>query len=312
MSRTITPTLSLTLTKPPKPLWKQVWEHRIDYLFISPFYISWILFAAYPFVWGLNLSFGYWNGRGPIEWRGLENYITVLKDPWLVKCLVNTFEFFVIMVPVSLFVSIVLAVVLNIKNLPGKGVFRTIYFMPYVTNTIMVGIVFTQLFDDGMGWVNAGLTSIGLQPVGWLRNDPWAAKFVVVLLGLWQTMGYYILMFLGGLQAIEPEIYEAATMDGANSWNMFWGVTLPLLKPIIFFFSVMATISLVGAGAFAAPYILTGGGPEGETTTLMLRIYQIGIQGLRYGDSAAFGFLVALMTIGIGAAQVRLQRAWMD
>jgi ABC-type sugar transport system permease subunit len=300
------------IVKPPKPLWQQVWEHRLDYIFISPFYITWILFAAYPFFWGLQLSFGYWNGFGPIKWVGLENYIVVLKDPWLVKCLVNTFEFFIVSVPISLFIALLLAVLLNIKTLTGKGIFRTIYFMPYVTNTIMVGIVFIELFDDGRGWINAGLIALGLHPVGWLRNDIWAAKFVVVFLGLWQMLGYYILMFLGGLQAIEPELYEAATIDGANSWDQFWGVTLPLLKPIIFFFSVMATISLVGAGAFAAPYILTQGGPQGETTTLMLRIYQIGIQGLRYGDSAAFGFVVALMVIFIGFAQVRLQRAWLD
>ena len=301
-----------TFARPVKPLWRQVWEHRLDYLFISPFYITWFLFAAYPFMWGLRLSFGYWKGFGPIEWVGLENYAIMLKDPWLVKCLVNTFEFFIVMVPISLFVALLLAVVLNIKNLAGKGTFRTLYFMPYVTNTIMVGIVFLQLFDDGYGWVNAGLKAIGLQPVGWLRNNIWAAKFVVVFLGLWQNMGYYVLMFLGGLQGIEPELYEQARIDGANSWHQFWGLTLPLLKPIIFFFSVMATISLVGAGAFAAPYILTQGGPEGETTTLMLRIYQLGIQGLRYGDSAAFGFMISLLVVGIGAAQVRLQRAWMD
>jgi len=298
--------------RPAKSTWKQVWEHRLDYVFISPFYITWFLFAAYPFIWGLRLSFGYWKGWGPIEWVGFENYAIMLKDPWLVKCLVNTFQFFIVMVPISLFVALLLAVVLNIRNLTGKGVFRTLYFMPYVTNTIMVAIVFIQLFDDGYGWINGGLKAIGLQPVGWLRSNIWAAKFVVVFLGLWQNMGYYVLMFLGGLQGIEPELYEQATIDGANSWHQFWGLTLPLLKPIIFFFSVMSTISLVGSGAFAAPYILTAGGPEGETTTLMLRIYQLGIQGLRYGDSAAFGFLISLLVIGIGAAQVRLQRAWMD
>jgi len=298
--------------RPVKSMWKQVWEHRLDYVFISPFYITWFLFAAYPFIWGLRLSFGYWKGWGPIEWVGFENYAIMLRDPWLVKCLVNTFQFFIVMVPISLFVALLLAVVLNIKNLTGKGTFRTLYFMPYVTNTIMVGIVFLQLFDDGYGWINGGLKAIGLQPVGWLRSNIWAAKFVVVFLGLWQNMGYYVLMFLGGLQGIEPELYEQATIDGANSWHQFWGLTLPLLKPIIFFFSVMSTISLVGSGAFAAPYILTGGGPEGETTTLMLRIYQLGIQGLRYGDSAAFGFMISLLVIGIGAAQVRLQRAWMD
>ena len=297
------------IVRPAKPLWKQVLEHWIDYVFVAPFFISFAVFSLYPLGWALQLSFSQWRGFGPMEFVGLENYRAMLKDPYILQSLVNTLQFAYILLPTGIFIAILFAVILNINDLKGRGVFRTIYFLPFVTSTVIVSIVFTQLFDDHMGWVNQGLEAIGLEPVRWLRRSPWAAKTVVILLTHWGGIGYNVLLFLGGLQGIEPEIYEAARIDGANEWHTFWRVTLPLLRPIIFFLTVVATIGLMNM--FNQPYMLTEGGPRGHTTTLMLRLFEIGIRNQRYGDASAFGFMIGILVIIISAIQIRLQRSWM-
>lgn len=292
----------------PKPLWKQVAQHWMDYLFISPFFLTFGLFSLYPLAWALQISFSQWRGFGPMEYVGLENYRVMLKDPYILQSLVNTLEFAYILLPTGIFIAIVFAVILNTKNLTGRGVFRTVYFLPYVTSSVIVAIVFTQLFDDTFGWINLGLKGLGLQPVRWLRGSRWAAKTVVILLTHWSGIGYNILLFLGGLQSIEPEIYEAARIDGASEWQVFWRVTLPLLQPIIFFLTIMATIGLMNM--FNQPYMLTGGGPRGATETLMLRLYNLGIGGSRYGDASAFGFMIGFLVIAISLVQIRVQRRW--
>jgi len=280
----------------------------MDYLFISPFFLTFALFALYPLGWALQLSFSRWRGFGPMEYVGLENYRVMLKDPYIVQSLVNTLEFAYILLPTGIFIAITFAVILNIKGLTGRGAFRTIYFLPYVTNSVIVAIVFTQLFDDTFGWINLGLQGLGLQPVKWLRGSQWAAKTVVIFLTHWSGIGYNILLFLGGLQSIEPEIYEAAQIDGAGEWQVFWRVTLPLLRPIIFFLTIMATIGLMNM--FNQPYMLTQGGPRGATETLMLRLYNLGIGGSRYGDASAFGFMIGFLVIAISLIQIRVQRRW--
>jgi ABC-type sugar transport system permease subunit len=291
-----------------KPLWKEILKHWMDYLFVAPFFISFALFGLYPLIWAFRLSFSSWRGFGPMTWVGLENYRVILKDPYIVQSLVNTLEFAYILLPTGIFLAIVFAVILNIQNLRGRGIFRTLYFLPYITNTVIIAIVFTQLFDDSFGWVNLLLENIGLPAVKWLRGSEWGAKSAVIMLTHWGGIGYNVLLFLGGLQSIEPEIYEAAKIDGANDWHTFWRITLPLLKPIIFLLTIMATIGLMNM--FNQPYMLTKGGPQGATETLMLRLYNLGIGGARYGDASAFGFLIGALVIVISLIQIRLQKSW--
>ena len=289
-----------------RPLWKEIARHWMDYLFIAPFFISFAIFGLYPLIWAFRLSFSQWRGFGPMTWVGLENYQAVLRDPYIRQALVNTLQFAYILLPTGIFISIVLAVLLNNKGLSGRGVFRTLYFLPYVTSSVIVAIVFTMLFDDSLGWVNRMLATIGIEPVPWLRGSQWAAKWVVIMLTHWGGIGYNVLLFLGGLQSIDAELYEAARIDGATDWQIFWRITLPLLYPIIFFLIVIATIGLMNM--FNQPYMLTRGGPRGATTTLMLRLYELGIGQQRFGDASAFGFLVGLLVISISLIQIRFLR----
>lgn len=296
-------------TKRSKPLWRQVLNHWMDYLFISPFFITFAVFGLYPLLWALQLSVSSWSGYGPMEFVGLENYQVMFKDPYVKQTVINTLQFAYILLPTGIFIAIVLAVFLNNEKLRGRGVFRTLYFLPYVTSSVVVAIVFIQLFDDKYGWVNAGLQALGIPAVAWLRGSRWGAKTVVILLTHWGGIGYNVLLFLGGLQTIEPELYDAANIDGANAWQAFWRVTLPLLRPVIFFLTVMATIGLMAL--FNQPYMLTRGGPQGATRTVMLRLYEIGFSNSRYGDASALGVLVGLLVIVISVVQIRLQRRWM-
>jgi len=283
---------------------KIIAKHWIDYLFIAPFFISFAIFSLYPLGWALQLSFSRWRGFGPMQYVGFDNYIAMVKDPFVIQSFVNTLEFYLILLPTGIITAIGLAVILNLKTLKGRGLFRTIYFLPFVTSNVIIALVFSQLFDDTLGWVNQALMAAGVPPVAWLRGSAWGAKTAVVLLTHWGGLGYNVLLFLGGLQGIEPEIYEAAKIDGANEWQIFGRITLPLLRPIILFLSVIATIGLINM--FNQIFMLTRGGPQGETRTLMYRLYEIGFtQGGRYGDAAAFGFLIGLVVIVVSLFQLR-------
>lgn len=296
-------------SRTPRPLWKEVLRHWVDYLFIAPFFVSFAVFGLYPLAWAFQLSFSSWGGYGPMKFVGLENYRAMLKDVYIRQTLINTLQFAYILLPTGIFIAIVLAVLLNKKEIRGRGLFRTMYFLPYITSSVIVAIVFIQLFDDNYGWVNAGLKALGLPTVPWLRGSPWGAKTVVILLTHWGGIGYNVLLFLGGLQSIEPELYEAAKIDGASEWHVFWRITLPLLRPVIFFLIVVATIGLMNL--FNQPYMLTRGGPQGATRTVMLRLYEIGFANSRYGDASAFGFIIGLIVIAISVVQIRFLRRWM-
>ncbi|MEM7031428.1 MAG: sugar ABC transporter permease [Chloroflexota bacterium] len=279
-------------------------KYWMDYLFIAPFFISFAVFSLYPLGWALQLSFSRWRGFGPMQYVGFDNYFAMFKDPFVIQSFVNTMQFYLILLPTGVLAAIGLAVLLNIKTLPGRGIFRTIYFLPFVTSNVIIAMVFSQLFDDTLGWVNQGLEVLGIPTVAWLRGSPWGAKVAVILLTHWGGMGYNVLLFLGGLQGIEPEIYEAAKIDGANEWQIFGRITLPLLRPIVLFLTVIATIGLINM--FNQIFMLTRGGPEGETRTLMYRLYEIGFtMGGRYGDAAAFGFLIGIIVIIISMLQLR-------
>jgi len=295
--------------RPTKRLWREVWEHRLDYLFISPFFILFGLFSAFPLGWALALSFSSWRGFGAMRWVGLDNYRAMVRDIYIANALKNTLIFAAILVPTGIFLALTFAVLLNIRNLRGRGIYRTIYFLPYITSTVIVAIIFQQFLDDVYGWINGFLRMVGLPTVPWLRGIGWP-KLSVVMLCHWQGVGYNTLIFLGGLQGIDPEIYEAARIDGATPWQIFWRITLPLLRPIILFVSILGSIGVLNM--FSQPYMLTDwrSGPGRETITLTLRLYQVGVAGTRYGDAAALGFLTGALVIGISFLQLRLLRTW--
>ena len=295
------------LTHAPRSLWSEVWRHRIDYLFISPFFIIYAIFHVFPLGWAFFLSFQRWSGFGDMKFVGLDNYRAVLTETVSRAAFVNTLIFTAALVPTGVILSLVFAVLLNRRDLRGRGIFRTIYFLPYITSSVIVAIVFQEFFDKEYGWANALLRVLNLEIVPWLSDVGWA-KFVIIFIANWQGLGYNILIVLGGLQGIDGEIYEAAAIDGSGRWRTFWSITTPLMRPILLFIMIIGTIGVLNL--FNQPYILTKGGPQYSTLTLTLRLYQLAFGNTRYGDGAALGFLIGLLVVLVTMIQLRFLRSW--
>jgi ABC-type sugar transport system permease subunit len=298
---------AVAVARAPRSLWHEIWRHRLDYLFVSPFFIIYAFFHLYPLGWAFYLSFQRWSGFGDMKFVGFDNYRAVVTETVSRAALSNTVIFTAVLVPTGVLLALVFAVLLNQRELWARGAFRTIYFLPYITSSVIVAIVFQEFFDKEYGWANALLRVLNLQIVPWLSDVGWA-KFAIIFLAHWQGLGYNILIMLGGLQGIEREIYEAAAIDGAGRWRTFWSITTPLMRPILLFITIIGTIGVLNL--FNQPYILTRGGPQNSTLTLTLRLYQLAFGNTRYGDGAALGFLIGLLIVLITMVQLRFLRSW--
>ena len=296
-----------SLAHPGQSLLSDIWRHRLEYLFISPFFIIFAIFHLYPLGWAFYLSFQQWSGFGDMKFVGLNNYQAVLTETVTHTAFVNTLIFTAVLVPTGVLLSLVFAVLLNRRDLWGRGIFRTAYFLPYITSSVIIAIVFQEFFDKDYGWANDLLRTVGLHAVPWLTDPVWA-KVVIIFLAHWQGLGYNILIMLGGLQGVEREIYEAAAIDGAGRWNTFWSITTPLMRPIMLFIMIVGTIGVLNM--FNQPYILTQGGPQNSTLTVTLRLYQLAFANTRYGDGAALGFLIGLLIVLVTLTQLRFLGSW--
>lgn len=291
-----------------RPLLRQMWKHRIDYLFISPFFIVFAVFGIYPMLWGFRLSLSRWpGGQKPMEFVGLNNYASLLgSDPLLGKAFTSTLAMWAWILPTGLGFALIVAVLLNAKRLKLRGLFRTIYFLPFVTSGVIVAVVFSQFLDKDYGWVNLLLKKVGLMGVPWL-TEATPARISVTLLLHWMGSGTNILIFLGALQAIDRELYEAAEIDGASSLQSFFSITIPMIRPVMLFMVITATIGLINLYAQVA--MLTRGGPQNETYTMFMRMMGL-IQEGRFGEGSALGFIIGAVILVITFIQLRLLNNW--
>lgn len=234
---------------------------------------------------GVNLSFS-----------GFSNYARILKDPTFKQTLFNTFFYLIIQVPIMLVLALILASLLNNKQLRFKGLFRTCIFLPCATSLVSYAMIFRSLFAND-GFVNTVLRGFGMNPVMWFANA-WTARAVIIIALIWRWTGYNMVFYLAGLQNIEYSVYEAAKIDGANGWKTFWGITVPLLKPTIimtFIMSINGTLQL-----FDESVNLTNGGPAFSTITMSHYIYNntFGTGVANFGYATAMAFFVFIM-VGI-------------
>ncbi len=286
---------------------REMWKHRTDYLFISPFYILFAVFGIYPLLFGIQLSLSRWQPGRDMTWVGLQNYQTLIfTDPELGRALLNTLAMLLWILPTGLGGALILAVMLNARRLAGRGFFRTIFFLPFVTSQVIVAIVFQQLLDKNYGWVNLLLGKIGLGPVPWL-TETIPAQISITLLLHWMGIGTNVLIFLGALQSIDRELYEAAEIDGATSTQQFFNVTFPLIRPVMLFMVITATIGLINL--YAPVKLLTNGGPEGTTLTLFMRMIDL-MTSVRYGEGAGFGFIMGGIVLLITLLQMKFLSGW--
>ena len=259
--------------------------------FLIPAALLIFIFCFYPMVQALILSFSK-KGTGGSTFVGLANYQRILKDKTFQQCLFNTVFYFIIQVPVMLVLALGLAQLLNNPKIKGKGIFRTLIFLPCATSLVSYSMIFKSLFaQDGL--VNNVITAIGFSRIDWFQNA-WAARWVIILALIWRWTGYNMVFYLAGLQNIEYSVYEAAKIDGANGWKTFWKITVPLLKPTIimtFIMSINGTLQL-----FDESVNLTKGGPANSTITMSHYIYNTCFINVpNFGYAAAMSFIIFIM-----------------
>ncbi len=290
-------------------IWRAVWKHRTEYLLISPFFIIFAIFHGYPLVWSIWLSFQKWQGIGEPRWFGTGNYERLLGSDRIWYALGNSLIFLVIMLPIIVAATLLLATLLNSRQVIGRNIFRVLFFLPYITSAVIVAIVFQLLLNDNFGWINGILATLGLPRVGWL-TQPWPARIAVMLMVFWGVAGYNTLIMLGGLQGIPHELYDAASVDGANTPQKFFFVTVPMMRGVILFVAITSTIGLLNL--FAQPWLLfsstQGLGPDQSVATLNTIQYSTAFQSSRYGEAAALGFIIAVLVIVASLVQLRVAR----
>ncbi len=284
-------------------LWDVV-RNRQAYLFVSPFFILFVVFGLYPIIYSFVLSLHEWHATKAWTYVGLKNYATLLfKDAVFWTSLYNVVFIFIINVPVMIFLSVFIALALNNPARRHKDIFRIVYLLPYVTSVLSIAIVFYVLFDDRAGLINLLLGGIGVPPVHWLTSQS-MSKVSIDILVTWKWTGYNMIIALAGLQSIETQIYDAARIDGASGFRTFWQITFPLLRPVIGFQFIMSTIGTFNM--FTEPYFLTNGGPGYSSITLVLYLYRTAFKFFQLGYGAAIAFLTFLVVLIPSVAQVRM------
>jgi len=274
--------------------------------FILPWIIGFIIFMFSPIVASLWLSLHKYEVITPPEWVGLGNYTKfLLKDPLFIKSLYNTLYYVILSVPLGLVVALALALLLNL-NLRGVSIFRTIFYVPIVTPVVAVSLLWLWLFNPQFGLFNYLLTQVGLPPIGWISDPIWS-KPSLILMSLW-TVGGTMVIFLAGLQGIPTHLYEAAQIDGANTWQQFLHVTLPMLSSVIFFNLVLGVIG--SFQTFTQAYVMTGGGPVDSTLFYALYLYRNAFKLLQMGYASAMAWVLLIMILVLTWLQFRLGRSW--
>lgn len=272
------------------------------WLFLAPALILLGLFVLYPIAQLCYLSFtaGSFTREG-VHWIGLRNYLRLAVDPDFWQVLGNTLYFTVATVIPSLVIPLALAVLLN-RSFALRGLLRTAYFIPSVTSLVAVGLGFRWLFQTE-GPLNALLLQVGLSPIPWLGSTTWAMP-VLILLSIWKQLGFNMVVFLAGLQAIPVNRYEAAELDGAGPWQQFWHITLPGLRPTLIF--ALVTTAIFTLRSFEQPYVITGGGPLNSTNLLVYYIYNQAFAQFDIGYAAAVAAVLLAITLVLVYVQLKI------
>ncbi|WOC33128.1 MULTISPECIES: carbohydrate ABC transporter permease [Caproicibacterium] len=280
-------------------------NNLIAYSFIAPNFIGFAVLTLVPILSAVVLSFANWNGTTQIQWVGLGNYAKLFGDRIFKQSFLNTIIYSVATVPLTIVASLALAVLLN-RKLFARNFFRTVSFFPYVASMVAVAAVWNALFDPNKGMINETLSALGVQnPPRWIADPHWA-MVDLILFSVWKMMGYYMIIYLAGLQGINPELYEAASLDGANGWQRFRFVTLPQLSSTTFFVLMMVIIQCFKV--YDIVYMITQGGPGTATYVLVYDIYQVAFRDLRYGYASAISMVLFVLVLAITIVQFRVEK----
>lgn len=277
-------------------------------LFLLPNFLGFLVFTLIPVIAVVIISLLDWDFINQAKFVGFSNYLILFQEKQFWKIMGNTFLFTVYTVPFNMILGLFLAIILN-QNLRGKTIFRTFVFAPYIACTTAVAILWKWMYMDQYGVIPYLFKILGLQAPRFL-SDSNMVMTSIALMTIWKTVGYNVVMFLAGLQGISQSYYEAADIDGANSFQKIFKITLPMLSPTTFFLLVMAVIN--SFQVFEQTYILTGGGPNYASTTLVYYLYQYGFVWHKFGIASALALILFVFIFVVTLIQMRFEKRWVN
>ncbi|MFH0764519.1 MAG: sugar ABC transporter permease [Candidatus Omnitrophota bacterium] len=290
-------------------------EQKMSYVFVAPAVLLFLIFVLGPLIASFYWSFTEYDGIHAPVWVGLANYKAIFfNDPRFWKAVRNTVFYTVGVIPPGVALSLLLAIAVD-QQIKGKNLFRMIYFIPSVTSVIAISVIWKWLFaGEKYGLINYFLILIGLKPVDWLMSPTFTLPAIMIM-SIWAGLGYNMILFLAGLQTIPATVYEAADIDGANVWDKFWNITLPLLKPTMVFVVIMGFI--VSFQVFEQIYIMTEsefgiGGVLDSALTVVAYLYDMGFRKFQMGYASALGYIVFIVVFIITIINIRFVKTKVD
>ena len=294
-----------TVSPPGRPFSGSLVGRLQGYLFLSPALVGLIVFVLGPMLYAFGLSFVRWDLIRPNpRFVGLDNYATVLTSPEFWRALWVTVIYTLGTVPPAMAIGLALAMLLD-RQIPARGVFRAICFIPSITSLVAVAVVWAWIFHPDFGLLNAWLRMVGITGSRWL-GSPRDALSALMVVAIWRHVGYDMVIFLAGLQTISRDLLEAATVDGAGRWQRFRSVILPLLAPTTLFVLVISVID--SFQAFTTVDALTQGGPAGATTVLLYHLYEVAFVKFEMGRASAIAYVTFALIMALTALQLRIGR----
>lgn len=279
--------------------------HRHFYLFISPYFILFAVLGLYPLVFSFVLSFARWDGLTELRWVGFSNFVNLFGDEVLLDAIWNTVVLGLMYVPPMLAGAFFLAILLNASWLRCRAWVRAAVFLPVITPMVVVAVVFGLLYDFEHGILNYGLQRLGLPAIPWLLSEHWSKPSLALVL-IWRWTGYNMVLMLAGLQSISKEFYEAAVLDGAGPIQRMRHVTLPLMRPVFVFCTIMSLIGTVYL--FDEIFVLTAGGPGTSSMNIGLYLFNLSFSDFRFGYASTLAYVTAFIVFLASLFVLRFQR----
>lgn len=277
----------------------------IGWLTVVPALSTQIMFIYIPLIWAFYISFFRWNMIRPKRFVGWENYEKMLTNPDFWHSLWVTVVYVLGTVPVAIVIGLMLALLMNMDWLKGKGIFRTGFYIPVITAMAAAAVIWTWLFQADYGLINWFLSLFGIKDIGWL-NDPDYALAALIIVGIWKRIGYNMVLFLAGLQVIPKTLYEAADIDGASTWAKFKNITWPLLTPTTLFVTVLQIIA--SFRVFVSVDVMTKGGPLDSTRVITYYLYQSAFENMKFGYASAIAVFMFVLLMTLTLIQFRVSK----
>ncbi|WP_410791860.1 carbohydrate ABC transporter permease [Kribbella sp. C-35] len=305
---TVAPPPDIAGPKPKRrPKAKLKRQNLAGWLFVGPVILGVLFFQLAPVAASLVVSLTNWSGLNKPKFLAFDNYKELFTaDDTFWPSLKNTVIFTLAVVVLTIGIGLALAVLCN-QKVKGIGIFRTLYYSPAVTNVVAIGFVWFWLYDPDNGLFNSTLKTVGIDGPAWL-SDTKTALIAVIIVAIWQGVGYPMVILLAGLQSIDQSLLEAATVDGASAWRRFWSVVVPLLTPSLFFLTI--TQFITSFQVFGIIYVMTSGGPNNATSVFIFHIYEAAFGHGRLGYASAMGWVLFVIVGVVTAVQWRLEKRW--